>query len=92
MNKNDTIYKQCLISWKTEWGKLVDTRWLLSEFAKIGKVLKVRHPQMGWMNGWIVEEVGSTILSHEDILAITKDYKDQRIASDIDGVGNLEKK
>jgi hypothetical protein len=70
---------------------LLDTRWLPSEFAKIGKVIKIKN-NSGWINGWVVENVGSMILTHEDILAITRDYTTQRIASDIDGVGDLEEK
>lgn len=58
------------------------TAWIPEEYAKLGRVLKLRHDDGHWEDGWEVKRRGARMLSsyvedHE------RNYLKQREASDI---------
>ena len=69
----NTTYTQCLL----KRGKSTQTSWIPGKFAHIGKFVKLKDE-----DGWKVCEVFSTE-SEEYLLKHERDYKTQRLASDI---------
>ena len=58
------------------------TTWLPIQFAKVGKILKLKESNGEWSDGWVVDEVGA-VQEYEDCIEHAEDYKHQRKASDI---------
>ena len=82
MDKKLVMYTQCVLKRPSDGGFLVDNAWIPSEFAKLGKVLKIKQDDNIWQDGWKVTSVGTTrniewLQTHE------RDYLHQREASDI---------
>ena len=59
----------------------MEVAWIPSKFAKVGKILKLRTGDK-WVDGWRVDHVGAS-LTEEQTKQAKKDFKIQRIASDI---------
>jgi hypothetical protein len=76
-------YTQCRLKKKTPEGSMNQMSWIPSEFAKVGKVLKLREEDTDqWDDGWIVEAAYST-RSWEEVNKASQLHKHQRKASDI---------
>ena len=80
---NQNYYKQCILSKPTPKGKLMEVAWIPVEFAKKGKILKLKQEDGEWTDGWIVEDVGSTLNPIEVIETVQKSAKDHRKTTDI---------
>lgn len=56
---NTTQYRQCDLRKKTATGEIRQVSYIPSEFAVVGKILKLRSPDDGeWTNGWKVCSAG----------------------------------
>lgn len=76
-------YTQCRLKKKTEAGSMHQMSWIPTEFAKVGKVIKLRDEDTDvWDDGWVVEAAYST-RSWEEVNKASQLYKHQRKASDI---------
>ena len=60
-------YAQCALRRTIVDGSVTTTSWVPAEFAKLGRVLKLRNDHGQWTNGWIVESVGSQIVDTADV-------------------------
>jgi len=79
----DVNYTQCKLKKKTQDGETHQMSWIPSEFAKVGKVLKLRDEGTdNWDNGWVVEAAYST-RTWEEVNRASQLHKHQRKASDI---------
>lgn len=77
------MYAQCTLHLpKADGTKLIHTAFIPAEHAKKGKKVKIKWENGLWINGWIVDEVG-TMWPEERCLAYERDYKKQRSESDI---------
>jgi len=77
MNKSKT-YTQCLLS----LNEKQDVAYIPSQYAKVGKILKIKDDTNAWINGWKVEK---TYFSEDEeyVLSHERDWDKQRKASDI---------
>lgn len=72
-------YTQC----KLKKENTYQTSWIPSEFAKVGKILKLKDEDTGvWTDGWVVEAAYNT-RSWQEVNKASQQYKHQRKASDI---------
>lgn len=76
MAKN-TNYRQCRLSKKTQNGEMIQTSWIPDQFAKLGKVIKIRQSDV-WSNGWIVKQVSETCLPESNLPNFHKEIKGHR--------------
>ena len=75
----EEMYTQC----KLKKDNSYQMSWIPSQFAKVGKVLKLRDEGTGeWDNGWVVEAAYST-RTWKEVNAASQLHKHQRKASDI---------
>jgi hypothetical protein len=75
------MFKQCKMENKSTGWSDVHTAWIPEQFAKVGKVLRLKFEE-GWDEGWVVTEVG-TQMTEEWVMEYSQDYKYQRKASDV---------
>lgn len=78
MSNKDVNYTQC----KLRKGNMFQMSWIPSEFAKEGKIVKLRDANDVWHDGWLVEHAYST-KSYKEVNEHSQLYKTQRKASDI---------
>ena len=71
-------YNQCRLS----RGNRRTVTWVPREFAKVGKVIKLRGDDDVWVDGWRVEEVW-TEADDDVVFALERDHLKQRVASDV---------
>ena len=57
---SDLIYRQCRLVKRIPDGECVQMSWLPSEFAREGRILKLRDDEGNWDDGWVVRDVGNT--------------------------------
>jgi hypothetical protein len=79
MNRN---YKQCELSKVVEGSTRLQTAWLPSKFAVVGKYVELKGEDGTWDNGWKVDAVFNTITEKEAVQKAYQ-YKNQREATDI---------
>lgn len=77
MTKEQT-YTQCKYAQETATGKKFDVAWIPSNFAKVGKKIRIDDKD----GVWTIESVGST-KSAKTAMEDSRDYLKQREASDI---------
>lgn len=65
--KCNELYRQCRLVKKIRGGETIQTSFLPAEFAKVGRIVKVREPDGGWDDGWVIRVVGGSLT--EDQLA-----------------------
>lgn len=80
-----TFYRHCVIRKKIPEGELQQHTWLPEQFAKIGKIIKIREDGV-WNDGWEVKEASSSLLAEENLPNFYKDSK-----SHLRGTGDLPK-
>jgi len=65
--KRNELYRQCRLVKKVRGGEAVQTSYLPAEFAKEGRIVKVREDDGGWDDGWVIRSLGGSLT--EDQLA-----------------------
>ena len=77
-------YKQCRLSLNTKDGVKKITSWLPLQFAKKGRILKLKNSETGkWETGWEVKKVYSLRLKEQEVKTQAEAYKHQREVSNI---------
>lgn len=81
--KSAETYTQCHLEKAVLGGKrLLETAFIPTRYAKLGKFLKLKQEDGIWNNGWKVTFVGQT-LSADIVESNERDYLRTREASDI---------
>lgn len=83
MANKEMYYRQCSYAAKIEDGEKVGTAWLPEKFCTLGQKIyfgkKTSTPELIWE----VTSVGDIRQSEEYLIAHERDWKNQRVASDI---------
>lgn len=59
-------YQQCTMRRPLDEGSVVTTSYIPQRFAKVGEVLKLKDKD-AWVDGWIVEKVGESIIESAEL-------------------------
>ena len=67
--KRNELYRQCRLVKKIRGGETIQTSYLPAEFAKEGRIVKIREDDGGWDDGWVIRVVGGS-LTEEQLAAL----------------------
>jgi hypothetical protein len=67
--KRNELYRQCRLVKKIREGETIQTSFIPAEFAKEGRVVKLREDNGGWDDGWVIRIVGAA-MTEEQLTAI----------------------
>jgi hypothetical protein len=59
--KGNQVYRQCRLVKRIRDGESIQTSYLPEEFAKVGRIVKVREDDGGWDDGWVIRIVGGSL-------------------------------
>ncbi len=62
-----TNYVQCIMRREIAGGAVQTTSYIPQRFAKLGASLKLKDKNDVWIDGWVVQHVGDSILADEDV-------------------------
>ncbi|TWT91683.1 hypothetical protein [Neorhodopirellula pilleata] len=71
-------YVQCAMRRRITGGSVQTTSYIPQEFAKVGRVLRLRDDKVGWVDGWVVECVGDLIVEDDQLPDSHKAIKNHR--------------
>ncbi|TWU46489.1 hypothetical protein [Rubripirellula reticaptiva] len=71
-------YVQCAMRRNIARGSVRTTSYIPQEFAKVGRVLRLKDDKVGWVDGWVVECVGDSIVEGDQIPDSHKAIKNHR--------------
>lgn len=71
-------YTQCVLA----KGVSITTSFIPSNFAQIGRILRLKDSDGTWTDGWVVESCGA-VSSEEDVFLYERIHLQQRKVSDI---------
>ena len=77
MNKS-VSYRQCTMRRPTGEGSVTTTSYIPMQYAKLGRVLKLRGDDDAWVDGWVVESVGEGVLKASDLPDFRKAIRNHR--------------
>ncbi|MEO9594366.1 hypothetical protein [Rhodopirellula bahusiensis] len=77
MSRN-TKYVQCAMRRSIAGGSEQMTSFIPREFAKVGRVLRLRDDRVGWVDGWVVESVGDVVVEGDQLPDSHKAIKNHR--------------
>ena len=60
-------YVQCAMRRNIAGGSVRTTSYIPTQFAKLGKMLKLKDEHDHWSNGWVVECVGDVIVEGDRV-------------------------
>ncbi|WP_286764267.1 MULTISPECIES: hypothetical protein [Rhodopirellula] len=60
-------YVQCAMRRNIAGGSVRTTSYIPQEFAKVGRVLRLKDDKVGWVDGWVVESVGDVIVEGDQL-------------------------
>jgi len=63
--RSTELYRQCRLEKYVDGIIYKQVSWIPAKYAKHGKVLKLRHEDGSWDNGWIVAEIGEELQEHQ---------------------------
>jgi len=63
--KRNTLYRQCRLVKKIREGESLQVSYIPAEFAKEGRVVKLREDDGGWDDGWVIRIVGGSMTEDE---------------------------
>jgi hypothetical protein len=72
--KRNALYTQCRLVKKIRGGETIQTSYIPTEFAKVGRVVKVREDDGSWDDGWVIRIVGGS-LTEEQLTALEKAHR-----------------
>jgi hypothetical protein len=61
----ETLYQQCKLVHPGQ--NKHQTSWIPSQFAVVGKVLKLKNDDDEWEDGWVVESAGTRRLTNDQL-------------------------
>ena len=71
-------YVQCAMKRNIAGGSVRTTSYIPQEFAKVGRVLRLKDDKVGWVGGWVVECVGDMIVEGDQLPDSHKAIKNHR--------------
>ena len=71
-------YAQCAMRRIVAGASVVTTSYVPTQFAKVGRVLKLKDSDDNWVDGWVVETVGDVIVEGEQLPDSHKAIKNHR--------------
>lgn len=78
-----STYQQYLLEKQEGTSRLIRVTWGPSEFATVGKEVKIEEDDGSWSYGWIVKSVSEEKIDAKIAQHRSHDYTRQRAASDI---------
>jgi hypothetical protein len=66
MTKN-VKYAQCSMRRIVDGSCVVTTSYIPTQFAKVGRVLKLKDSDDRWVDGWVVETVGDVVVEGDSV-------------------------
>jgi len=63
--KRNELYRQCRLGKKIRDGESIQTSYIPAEFAKEGRIVKLREDDGGWDDGWVIRLVGGTLTEEQ---------------------------
>ena len=60
-------YAQCAMRRIVAGASVVTTSYIPTQFAKVGRVLKLKDSDDRWVDGWVVETVGDVIVEGDRV-------------------------
>jgi hypothetical protein len=63
--KRNELYRQCRMVKRLRDGEAIETSYLPAEFAKVGRIVKVREEDGAWDDGWVIRSVGGTLTEEQ---------------------------
>ena len=79
MPMNKEYFQQC----KLKKDKAVQTAWIPTRLAVVGKIIRIKDANSNWDDGWEVTDVFLITQDIDKVIIDAQDYKKQRKASDI---------
>jgi hypothetical protein len=77
MTKN-VKYVQCSMRRIVVGASLVTTSYIPTQFARVGRVLKLKDSDERWVDGWVVETVGGDIVEGDSVPDYRKAIRSHR--------------
>ena len=71
-------YVQCAMKRSVAGGSVRTTSYIPQQFAKLGRVLRLKDDNVGWVDGWVVECVGDAIIDGDQLPDSHKAIKNHR--------------
>jgi len=71
--KRNELYRQCRLVKKIRDGEAIQTSYIPAEFAKEGRVVKIREDG-GWDDGWVIRVVGGS-LTEDQLAALERAHR-----------------
>ena len=72
--KRNELYRQCRLVKKIRDGETIQTSYIPAEFAKEGRIVKLREDDGGWDDGWVIRMVGGP-LTEDQLAAIELSHR-----------------
>ena len=58
--KHNTLYRQCRLVKRVSGGEKLLMSYIPADFARVGRVVKLRDADGGWDDGWVIRLVGGS--------------------------------
>ena len=71
-------YRQCTMRRPISRGSVVTTSFIPQQYAKLGRVLKLKDADDGWVDGWVVERVGVSVIEAGELPDYRKAIRNHR--------------
>ncbi len=72
--KRNELYRQCRLVKKIRDGEQIQTSYIPAEFAREGRIVKVREADGGWDDGWVIRVVGGS-LTKDQLIALERAHR-----------------
>ena len=72
--KRNELYRQCRLVKKIREGEQIQTSYLPAEFAREGRIVKLRDDEGGWDDGWVIRVVGGS-LTEDQLAALERAHR-----------------
>jgi hypothetical protein len=72
--KRNELYRQCRLVKKVRDGEAIQTSYLPAEFAREGRIVKLREEDGGWDDGWVIRVVGGS-LTEDQLAALERAHR-----------------
>lgn len=76
--KTNVKYRQCTMRRSMDACSVATTSYIPQQYAKLGKVLKLKDSQDMWVDGWVVEKVGASIIDSGELPNYRKAIRNHR--------------
>jgi hypothetical protein len=63
--KRNELYRQCRLVKKIRGGEAIQMSYIPAEFAREGRIVKLREDDGGWDDGWVIRVVGESLTADQ---------------------------